>query len=73
MPNINAFRSVDHEKNIFFNFIIILLILPLIGPKGDQPLYLNKSEFPSPKHCSPPRLVEIGQVVLEKKSFNGKS
>jgi len=66
MPNINAFRPVVHEKKIFIN---IFLILPLLGPKRDQPIYLNKSESPSPKYVSSQSLVKIGQVVHEKKIF----
>jgi len=38
----------------------------------EQPLYLNKSES-HPQACFLPRLVEIGLVVLEKKSLEGKS
>jgi len=35
------------------------LFCPLLGPKRGQPLYLNKSEYPSPKHVSY-QMVEIG-------------
>jgi len=48
------------------------LFWPLLGPKSGKPLYLNKSESPSPS-MFPTKLVEISVVVLEKKSFKGKS
>jgi len=51
MPNINAFRPVVHEK-IFEDLSKFSLFCPLLGPKGGQPLYMNKSESPSPKHVS---------------------
>jgi len=47
MPNINAFWPVVHEK-IFED----LSKFSLLGLKRGQPLYLNKSESPSPKHVS---------------------
>jgi len=71
MPNIKAFRPVVHEKKIFEDLTKFSLFWPLLGPKRRQLLYLNKSESPSPNHLS--SLVEIGQVVCEKKSFKGKS
>jgi len=64
--------SGSWEKD-FWWFTKIFLILPLIGPqKGSAPLF---------KHIwililqawFLPSLVEIGQVVLEKKSFKGKT
>jgi len=60
---------VIHEKKIFED----LSKFSLFCPKRGQPLYLNKSESPIPQACSLPSLVEIGLVVLEKKSFKGKS
>jgi len=48
MPNIKGFRPVVHEKKIFED----LTKFSLLGPKRGQPLYLNKSEYPSPKHVS---------------------
>jgi len=59
MPNINAFRPVVYEKKIFITF-------SLFCPNRGQPLYLNKSESPSPKHVSPPSLVKTGKVLHEK-------
>jgi len=47
-----------HEKKIFEDLLIFLI----------QPLYLNISESPS-QACFLPSLVEIGLVVLEKKTF----
>jgi len=52
MPNINAFRPVVHEKKIFEDLSKFSLFCPLLGSKMGQPLYLNKSESPSPKHVS---------------------
>jgi len=52
MPNINAFRPVVHEKKIFEDLSKFSLFCPLLGPKRGQPLYLNKSESPSPKNVS---------------------
>jgi len=52
MPNINAFQPVVHKKKIFEDFSKLSLFCPLLGPKRGQPLYLNKSEFTSPKHVS---------------------
>jgi len=72
MLNINAFWPVVYEKKIFEDLSKFSLNLPLIGPKRSQSLYLNKSESPSPKYV-PTNLVEICQVVLEKKPFKGKS
>jgi len=72
MPDINVFWPVVHEKKIFEYLSNISLFCPLLGPKRDQILYLNKSESPSLKHVSHQGLVEIGQVVREKKSFKGK-
>jgi len=71
MPNINAFRPVVHEKKIFEDLSKFSFFCPLLGPKRGQPLYLNKSESPPPS-IFPASLVEIGSVVLEKKSFKGK-
>jgi len=69
MLNINAFQLVVHEKNIFEDLLNFSLFCPLLG----QPLYLNRSKSPIPQACFLPRLVETGLVVLEKKSFKGKS
>jgi len=58
------------RRRFFKDLSKFSLFCPLLGPKRGQPLYLNKSESPSPKHaCFPPSLVEIGQVVHEKKMF----
>jgi len=73
MLNINAFRLVVHEKMIFEDLSKCSLFYPLLGPKRGQSLYFNKSGSPSSKACFLPSLVEIGLVVLEKKSFKGKS
>jgi len=48
MSNINALQPVIHEKKIFEDLSKFSLFRPLLGPKGGQPLYLNKSESPSP-------------------------
>jgi len=37
-----------------------------IASQKGHPLYLNKSESPTPNHCFLSSLVEIGPVVLEK-------
>jgi len=66
MLNINAFRPAVHEK-IFEYLSKLSLFCPLLGPKKGQSLYLNKFESPSPKHVS--YQVEIGLVVLDKRSF----
>jgi len=64
MPNINAFQQVVvHEKKIFEDLSKFLLFFPLTGP-----FYLTNLN-PHPQACFLPSLVEIGQVVLEKKSF----
>jgi len=52
MPNINAFWSAVHEKKIFEDLSKVSLFCLLLGPKGGQPLYLNKSESPSSNHVS---------------------
>jgi len=67
MLNINAFRPLVHEKKIFED----LSKFSLFCPKTGQPLYLNISESPFPQACFLSSLVEIGLVVLEKKSFEG--
>jgi len=57
----------------FSRFIEIVLILPLIGPqKRPAPLF-EQIGIPIPQACFLPSLVETGLVVLEKKSFKGKS
>jgi len=43
---------VVHEKKIFEDLSNFFLLCPLLGPKRDQPHYLNKYESPSPKHVS---------------------
>jgi len=64
--------SGSWEKD-YLIFIKIFLILPVIGPqKGPSPLF-EQIRIPIPQACFPPSLVEIGQVVLEKKSFKGKN
>jgi len=40
---------------------------PYWAPKGPEQI-----RIPIPQSCFPPSLVEIGLVVLEKKSFKGK-
>jgi len=45
---------------------------PYWAQKGPAPLF-EQILIPIPQACFPPSLVEIGQVVLEKKSFKGKS
>jgi len=70
MLNINAFRPLVHD---FLRFVKIFLILPLIGPqKAPAPLF-EHIWILNCQACVPSSLVEIGQVVLEKKSFKGKS
>jgi len=64
-----CFQPVVHEKTIFedlskFSFQIFFI-------RG-HPLYLNKSESLTPKHCFLSSLVEIGPVVLEKKCLKEK-
>jgi len=46
MQNINAFRPVVHEENIFKDFYYVNLC------KKSQPLYLNKLNPHPPKHVS---------------------
>jgi len=69
MLNIKTFWPVVHEKKIFEDLSNFSLFCPLLG----QPLYLNKIWIPIPQACFLPRLVEINLMVLEKKSFKGKS
>jgi len=45
------------------------IFMYLLGPKWGHPLYLNKSESQTPKHCFLSTWVEIGLVVLEKNIF----
>jgi len=44
---------------------------PYWAPKGASPFILTNLN-PRPQSCFPPSLVEIGQAVLEKKSFKEK-
>jgi len=60
MPNINVFRPVVHEKS-YQN-------LPYSVPKGASP-FIWTNLNPHPQACFLPSLIEIGLVVLEKKSF----
>jgi len=57
------------SREDFLRFFKIFLNLPLIWP---APLF-EQIRIPIPKACLLPSWVEIGQVVLEKKSFKGKS
>jgi len=43
---------VVHEKKIFEDLTQVSLYCPLLGPERDQPLFMNKSEFPYPNHVS---------------------
>jgi len=52
MLNINAFQPVVHEKKNFEVLSKLSLFCPLLDAKRGQPLYLNKSVSPSPKHVS---------------------
>jgi len=71
MSNINAFRPVVHEKvfKIYQNFPDCT---PFSAAKGSAPLIEN-TLIPFSLTSFLPSLVEIGLVVLEKKSFKGKS
>jgi len=69
MPNIN----VVHEKKMFEGLSKLSLFCPLLGPKrGPDPLF-EQIWFPVPQAYFLPGLVEIGQMVLEKKTFKGTS
>jgi len=68
-----SFPASGSWEEDFLRFNKIFLILPLIGPqRGPAPFY-KQIWIPIPQSCFPPSLVEIGQVVREKKSFKGKS
>jgi len=71
MSNINAFRPVVHEKKIFKCFSQFYLFWSLLDPKRGQSLYLNTYKSPSTNIF--PTKVNIGQVILEKNPFKGKS
>jgi len=60
-----------HEKNIFLNSPSLPLFAPYWAPIGVSPLILQ-IESPFPNDASYQILVEIGSMVLEKKSFKGK-
>jgi len=68
MLNINAFWSVIHEMKIFEDFSKFTLCCPLVGPKGSQTPFVTDLNPHLPRVILP-SLVEIGQVVLEKKIF----
>jgi len=68
MPNINAFWPVVHEKKIFED----LSKLSLFCPKRGQPLYLNISEFPSPKHDSYQVWLKLAQWFLRRSQLKEK-
>jgi len=57
----------------FWTVTKIFLILPFIGPQKGLAHLFEQIWIPSPQACFLPSLVEIGLVVLEKKSFQGKS
>jgi len=60
-------------EEYFWRFIKMFLILPLTVPqKGPAPLF-EQIWFPISQACFLSSLVEIGRVVLEKKSFERKS
>jgi len=50
-----------------------ILILPLIGPQNGPASLVEQIWIPIPQACFLPSLVEIGLVVLEKKSLKWKS
>jgi len=52
MPNINAFWPVVHKKTIFEDLSKFSLFCPLLGPKGDQPLYLDNLNPHLPSNVS---------------------
>jgi len=60
-------------RRFFKIYPIVFLILPLIGPQKGPALLFEHIRIPIPQAYFLPSLVEIGQVVLEKKSFEGKS
>jgi len=68
MLNINAFWHVVHEK-VSEDLSKYSLFCPLLGPqKRPAPLF-EQIWIPILQACFLPSLVEIGQVVLEKKIF----
>jgi len=73
MLNINAYQPVVHEKKIFEDLSKFSLFCPLLGSKWGQPPLFEQIWIPIYQACFLPTLVEIGLVVLEKKSFKGKS
>jgi len=64
MPNINVFPTSGHEKKIFEDLSKYFLFCPLLDPKRGQPLYLNKSESPYPKHVSCKVWLKLAQWFL---------
>jgi len=72
MLNINAFRPVVHEKKIFQDSSKFSLFCLLFGPKSGQPLYLNKCEFPSPKHVSCQVWLKLAHWFLKRSRLKEK-
>jgi len=52
-----------------WRFFKISLFRPLLGPKWGQPLYLNKSESPSPKHVYYQVLLKLSKWFTNQKSW----
>jgi len=73
LPQGCSILNINAWEEGFWRFINIFLILLLIEPqKGPAPL-IEQIWISIPQECFLPSLVEIGIVVLEKKSFKGKS
>jgi len=64
MLNINVFPLLVHEKKIFEDLSKCSLFCPLLCPKRGQPLYLNKSQSPSPRHVSCQVWLKLAQWFL---------
>jgi len=73
MPNIKAFQPVVHEKKMFEDLTKFSLFCPLLGPKGGQPLYLNKSEFPYAKHVSYQVWLKLAMWFLRRSRLKEKA
>jgi len=68
MPNNNAFRPVVYEKIIFKD----LSKFSLLGPKRGQPLHLNNSASPFPKHVSHQVFLKLTKWFLRRSRLKEK-
>jgi len=71
LPQISMHSSQWFMRSRFLKILSkFSLFCPLLGPKTGHPLYMNKSESPSPKHISYQLLLKLASWFLRRRLFN---